>query len=241
MIRRPRRSVPAVVVALAVFALCLVTVISLIQRLTGGRELVSYDALAIRLHDIEWTDAIVAVVGVVAMALGLLLLVAALLPGRPVVVPLADLDGSAAGVTRRSVRSALAREVDALPGVAAHRIKVGRGKIRVAATHAHPAASDPAPAWSDLAPVDTGMAPVASAVPVSPVPAFLPEEPGAQPRSAPSPDGRADRVSTASRDSLRAGADDAVADTVSRALKRIGMADSRVRTQVRAARRGARR
>ncbi|AYF76675.1 hypothetical protein D7D52_25875 [Nocardia yunnanensis] len=134
MIRRPRRTGAAVVVALAVFALCLVTVISLIQKLTGGKELVSYDSVATRLHDIGWSDPIVAAVGAAVIVLGLLLLALALLPGRPVVLPLADLDGSAAGVTRRSVRAALTRELDGLPGVDARRIRVGRRTIRVAAT-----------------------------------------------------------------------------------------------------------
>src|SRR5205085_367138 len=106
-----------------------------------------------------------------------------------------------------SVRSSLVREVEGLPGVAARRIKVGRGKIRVSATHAHPA---------------------------------LPDDPGAS-LSALEPDGGGDRAGTGSHDSARGSADDAVVGAVSRVLERIGMADSRVRTRVREARRGARR
>ncbi|MEC3953573.1 DUF6286 domain-containing protein [Nocardia sp. CDC153] len=217
MIRRPRRTAPAVVVALAVFALCLVTVISLIQKLTGGRELVSYDSVATRLHGIEWNDAIVPVVGAVVIVLGLLLLGAALLPGRPVVMPLAEVDGSAAGVTRRSVRSTLAREVNGLPGVAARRIRVGRGKIRVSATHADlgPVAADPVPAASGT------------------------EDAAAQPLSALAPGGVDARSGGGSHGPARGGADDVVMETVSRVLQRIGLADSRVRTRMRGARRGA--
>ncbi|MFI1912420.1 DUF6286 domain-containing protein [Nocardia sp. NPDC020380] len=138
MIRRPRRAVPAVLVAVALFAVCLLTVISLIQKLTGDRQLVSYDSVATRLHDTWWTDGAVLAAGVVAIVVGLILLVLALLPGRPVVVPLAELDGTAAGVTRRSVRSTLVHEVNALPGIDSRRIRLGRKNIRVKATSVHP-------------------------------------------------------------------------------------------------------
>lgn len=147
MIRRPRRVWPAALVALAVFALCLVAAISLIQKLTGGNELVSYDSVATRLHGIYWTDPVVLTIGIVALVLGAFLLALAVLPGRPVLLPLSEMDGSTAGVARRSVRSTLAREVNTLPGIDAGRIALSRKRIRLKATSAHP--TDIAPPAAD--------------------------------------------------------------------------------------------
>ncbi|UGT41670.1 DUF6286 domain-containing protein [Nocardia yamanashiensis] len=127
MIRRSRRAGVATVVALALVALCVAVIVSLAQRLSGNREFVSYDSLAARLHGTEWGDPLVFGVGAAVALLGLALLVAAVLPGRAVVVPLRPLDGDAAGIERRSLRSALRRSADAVPGVSAARIKL-RGK-----------------------------------------------------------------------------------------------------------------
>ncbi|WP_405138615.1 DUF6286 domain-containing protein [Nocardia sp. NBC_01388] len=133
MIRRPRRVGPAVVVALALLALCVVTAVSLIGRLLGRSEVVSYDSVAHRLHDTHWSDGLVLGVGVAAAVAGVLLLALALLPGRPVVVALDEVDGSSAGVSRRSLRAALRRAAGAVHGVDSARVRVGSKKILVSA------------------------------------------------------------------------------------------------------------
>lgn len=106
MIRRPRRVVPAVLIALAALTLCVVVTVSLVGRLLGRTEVVSYDSIAQRMHDTHWGDGVVLDAGVAAAVLGLILLLLAVLPGRPVVVALDDVDGSAAGMSRRSLRAA---------------------------------------------------------------------------------------------------------------------------------------
>ncbi|MCU1640779.1 MAG: hypothetical protein JWN03_1054 [Nocardia sp.] len=133
MIRRPRRVGPAVVVALAVLALCVLTAVSLIGRLLGRSEVVSYDSIAHRLHDTRWSDGLVLGAGVAVVVVGAVLLVLALLPGRPVVVALDEVDGSSAGVSRRSLRAALRREAGAVHGVDSARVRLGSKKILVSA------------------------------------------------------------------------------------------------------------
>ncbi|WP_405493272.1 DUF6286 domain-containing protein [Nocardia sp. NBC_00511] len=213
MIRRPRRVWPAVLAALVIFALCLVAAISLIQKLTGGNQLVSYDSVATRLHGIYWTDPVVLTAGIVALVLGLFLLGLAVLPGRPVLLPLGEIAGSTAGVARRSVRSALAREVNALPGIDAGRIALSRKKIRLKATSVHP---------MDIAPPMAGPAnPGGSATAADPI----------------STDGAADpeRSSTPNAPD----AESAVRNSISRTLSRIGVAEPAVRTRIHEARKEA--
>ncbi|MBL1076418.1 hypothetical protein JK358_18635 [Nocardia sp. 2] len=104
MIRRPRRVGTATALAAALLALSVATIVSLVQRLSGARQFVSYDTVATRLHDIHWGDTVVLTAGIIVAALGLLLLALALTPGRAVVVPLEPMDGSDAGIDRRSLR-----------------------------------------------------------------------------------------------------------------------------------------
>ncbi|MFJ4655691.1 DUF6286 domain-containing protein [Nocardia sp. NPDC088792] len=222
MIRRPRRAVPALLVALALFAVCILTAISLIQKLTGDRQLVSYDSVATRLHDTGWTDGVVLAVGVAAIVLGLILLVLALLPGRPVAIPLADLDGTAASVTRRSMRSMLAREVNALPGIDARRVGLGRKNIRVTATSVHPAVAAAGPGPSD--------GPVGSEV-------SAPGTPGVWSAEAVAAEAVSDGAIAVP---VERSAEVVVGEAVSRALGRIGVEGAALRTRVRAARKGGR-
>lgn len=127
-------------IALSVLTLCVVVVVSLVGRLLGRTELVSYDSVAQRMHDTHWSDGVVLGAGMVAAVIGLLLLLLAALPGRPVVVALDDIDGSAAGISRRSLRAALRREAGAVHGVDKARIRLGRKQILVSARTARAAA-----------------------------------------------------------------------------------------------------
>lgn len=242
MIRRPRRAVPAVLVALALFAVCLLTVISLIQKLAGDRQLVSYESVATRLHDTGWTDGVVLAVGVAAIVLGLALLVLALLPGRPVAIPLADLDGTAASVTRRSMRAALTREVNALPGIDVRRVGLGCKKIRVTATSAHPTvAAGPASGGDHSLPGESASAQrrISAGPPDRSVPAGStvsgPGMPGVR-----SAEVLAAEVVSEGAVAVPAGkpAEGVVGEAVSRALGRVGVEGAALRTRVRAARKG---
>ncbi|WP_043659538.1 DUF6286 domain-containing protein [Nocardia thailandica] len=136
MKRRPRRIVPAVLVATALGALAVLVAVTLVQRLTGTHELVSYDSVATRLHTTAWDSAWVLAGGIVAVVLGLLLLAAALLPGRAVVVPLEAEDEVEAGITRRSLRHAIADAAAGVDGLDRARVRLRAKKIRVSG-HTH--------------------------------------------------------------------------------------------------------
>ncbi|WP_084514326.1 DUF6286 domain-containing protein [Nocardia acidivorans] len=131
--RRPRRVVPAVLLALAVLAVCVVAVISLTGRLVGRSELVSYDSLADRLHGTHWSDAAVLGAGIAIAGAGLVLLLIAVLPGRPVVIALDEVGDSPAGLARRSLRADLRRAAASVHGVESPRVHLGDKKIRVSA------------------------------------------------------------------------------------------------------------
>ncbi|MGY2062279.1 DUF6286 domain-containing protein, partial [Nocardia gipuzkoensis] len=88
MRRSPRRVIPAVLVALVLLAACVTVVVSLIQRLTGATEFISYDGVMNRLHEISWADSRGLAAGVAGAAVGLVLLGLAVLPGRSILVPL---------------------------------------------------------------------------------------------------------------------------------------------------------
>ncbi|MCM6776348.1 DUF6286 domain-containing protein [Nocardia sp. CDC159] len=140
MRRSPRRVAPAVLVALIGLACCAVVVLSLLQRLTGAGEFVSYDGVANRLHEITWADSRGLAAGLIAGVAGVALLALALLPGRSILVPLVADDEIAAGVGRRGLDAALRAAAQSVEGVRSARVRLRRKRVRITAkaSHAHP-------------------------------------------------------------------------------------------------------
>lgn len=133
MIRRPRRAGPAVVVAVLLLAVCVAVAVSLIQRLVGAHEFLSYDSVADDLHGMTWHDMPVLAVGIGAIVFGVGLLVLALWPGRADVLPLGADDGISAGVTRGGLRTALRSTAGSVDGVSSARIRLRRKAVKVSA------------------------------------------------------------------------------------------------------------
>ncbi|MGN2641731.1 DUF6286 domain-containing protein [Nocardia takedensis] len=131
MIRRPRRVTPAVLVALALLGLSVAVGVSLAQRLLDTSQYLSYDTVATELHARTWSDPLVLIVGIVVAVLGAALLVAALWPGRPAVLPLADGDDLRAGVSRGGLRTALRNAASTVDGVESPRVGVRRKVVTV--------------------------------------------------------------------------------------------------------------
>ena len=131
MKRRPRRALPAVVLALSLLALSVAVVWSLVQRLTGTGDHLSYDSVVTRLHVTPWDDRQVLIAGAAAVLAGLVLLTLAVLPGRAVVVPLSGADDFAAGVARRGLRAALRDAAQSVEGVRSARVRLHRNRVRV--------------------------------------------------------------------------------------------------------------
>ncbi|MBF6210210.1 hypothetical protein IU433_00210 [Nocardia puris] len=133
MIRRPRRAVPAALLALLLLAGCVAVGVWAGQRLAGTREYVSYDRIATELHGITWNEVPVLIAGIAAVVVGLLLLAVAVLPGRALLLPLAEEQGLRGGVTRSGLRTALQETATGMDGVRKARIKVKRKGVKVSA------------------------------------------------------------------------------------------------------------
>lgn len=147
MIRRPRRSIPAIIVAVVLLALCVPTAISVIQSLLGQTPLISLSTLLGATSAQTWDGAATIVVAIVIAVIGLILLFAAIRPGKPTVLPLTAMvgeDGRAgaeAGVRRASLAKDLSAAAGAVPGVSTAKVNAGRRTMTAQVTVA---ASDPA-------------------------------------------------------------------------------------------------
>ncbi|EOD59782.1 DUF6286 domain-containing protein [Amycolatopsis vancoresmycina] len=122
---------PAALTALVVLAVCTLVTTALVQRLLGQRPVLSYDAVAARVHATSWNELPVLVGGGAAVLAGCALLAAALLRGRPVVVALASAAGIDAGTPRHGLERSLRAAAESVDGVAAAGLRLGRRKVRV--------------------------------------------------------------------------------------------------------------
>lgn len=130
MIRRPRRSIPATVTAVVLLAVCVVVAVCAVQLALGEPALINFTALTQAAHETQWTDLAAAIAGGVAVLLGLLLVLAAIVPGKSLTLALAT-DESAvdAGISRASLRTAL-RAAARVDGVVGAVIRLRRKQIR---------------------------------------------------------------------------------------------------------------
>ncbi|WP_410567564.1 DUF6286 domain-containing protein [Amycolatopsis sp. cmx-4-61] len=138
MKRRPRRSVPALLTALVLLAACVLVCVSAVQLILGERPWISYETVAATLHNLRWTDVQPALAGGFLAVAGLVLLLAAVMPGAATVLPV---DGPFhSGVARGSYRSALRAAVAGVDGVSGARVKLRsrRVKVRVTTTRTRP-------------------------------------------------------------------------------------------------------
>jgi hypothetical protein len=125
--RRPRRSIPATLTAVVLLAACALVAVVAVQMLLGEAPWIRYDTVAGTLHDLRWSDLATAVIGGVAVLLGLILLLAAVLPGSLTVLPLrGELDS---GASRRSYRSTLRAAVSTVDGVSNATVKLKSRKV----------------------------------------------------------------------------------------------------------------
>lgn len=134
MIRRPRRTVPATLVALVILAAAVLVVITCIQVIAGRAPLIPFATIAGFAEDTAWNDPVSLVVGAGLAGIGLVLLVCALLPGRSRVVPLTEDDeNTQTAVTRRSLAHDLAEHVRRADGITSAGVTVGARAVRVTA------------------------------------------------------------------------------------------------------------
>ncbi|SEF38436.1 hypothetical protein SAMN05421837_12167 [Amycolatopsis pretoriensis] len=127
MKRRPRRSTPAVLAALVLLAASVGAAVAAVQLILGQRPWIGYDSVAGWLHAQHWNDLVPAVAGGVAVLLGLILVLAAVLPGKLTVLPLRGQPES--GASRRSYRSTLRAAASGVDGVSGTKLTVNRRKV----------------------------------------------------------------------------------------------------------------
>lgn len=132
MIRRPRRTVPAVIVGLILLAAAVVVVISCIQLIVGNAPLIPFTAVGRFAADASLDDPAVLIGGAVLALVGVVLLVCALLPGTPQVLALAESnDHTDAGVARQSLARDLTAHARAADGITGARVAVGARTVTV--------------------------------------------------------------------------------------------------------------
>ena len=135
MIRRPRRSAPASVVALVLLAVCVVVAVAVIQALLGQPPLVRLDQVLSLTAAQRWNSGATIAVAVVVAVVGLVLVLVSIRPGRPTVLPLAritDRDGapvSDAGVRRRTLAKDLTAAASGVVGVSKATVDARRGSV----------------------------------------------------------------------------------------------------------------
>ncbi|OLR93275.1 DUF6286 domain-containing protein [Actinokineospora bangkokensis] len=135
MKRRPRRSTPAVLVALVLLAASVLVGVSAVQQLLGEPTWISYDSAARALNGLRWNDTAVLIAAGAVGLVGAVLLLSAVTPGRPTVLPLAEgAGGIDSGVSRRSYRSTLRRAAASVDGVTGAAVSVTARAVKAVVT-----------------------------------------------------------------------------------------------------------
>lgn len=135
MIRRPRRSLPATIVALVILAVCVLVIVAVVQSLLGQTPFLSLAQLLGVTSSQTWSGVGTVIAAIVLAVLGLILLLAAIRPGTPTVLPLRALvdgdggRGATAGVRRNTLAKDLTATARAVPGVTNADVSARLGRI----------------------------------------------------------------------------------------------------------------
>jgi hypothetical protein len=132
---RPRRTIPAVIVAILLLVVTVLGAIEVISYLFNNPAgVVPADRLAEQGRETAWNDALTITVAVIIGLFGLLLLVIALWPGRPRAVALAsDRPGVVMAIGEADLARLVARAATDVDGVDHASAQVRRGHIAVRA------------------------------------------------------------------------------------------------------------
>ncbi|RBQ14261.1 hypothetical protein DP939_41325 [Spongiactinospora rosea] len=133
---RPWRRWPAVIASVVLMALGIIAAIEIISALFGGAaRVVPYEPLWRWATSAHWNEPAMLTGAAVAALLGIILLLAALIPGRPRFVPLRSGDRDLImGMQRRSFTNAVRHAVEDVDGVREAKARLRRGRVRVTAT-----------------------------------------------------------------------------------------------------------
>ncbi|MFP5071877.1 DUF6286 domain-containing protein [Pseudonocardia nantongensis] len=147
MIRRPRRSPAAGLVALVLLAVCVLVAVACVQLLLGRPPVISFADLGAVAAGSSPRDPLFLAVSGVLVFLGLVLLLVAIRPGTPTVLPLGTPEGAPkgtasvdTGILRRSLDRALSDAATGVDGVAkaGARSRGRRATVTARASHGEP-------------------------------------------------------------------------------------------------------
>lgn len=132
--RRALASVVVGVVVLAAAVLATITAIQLYMHRGGATAVGDVTTYAGNLHDVRWSDVGILVAGIVLAAIGVLVLLAGLIPAKKTLLRLADPDEQTlAGITHGGLRSDMVATALAIDGIVEAKAKVGRRRVRIKA------------------------------------------------------------------------------------------------------------
>ncbi|GAA2757410.1 DUF6286 domain-containing protein [Actinopolymorpha rutila] len=133
---RPRRVLPATIVALVLAVVAALVAVEVIGGLFGSPPgLLPVDGLSALGRETRWNDALPFVVCGAGILLGLLLLFLAVKPGRPRAVVLASADPQVVmGIESAGMSRHLARAAESVPGVSSAQVAVSARRVRVVAS-----------------------------------------------------------------------------------------------------------
>lgn len=129
----PRRVLPSVVTAALLAAAAIILAIEVVGALVGRPPgVLPVGRLASLGRSLHWDDWLVLAIASFLAALGLLLLLLALRPGRLRAIPLRSGDANVVlGIARPDLRRYVARAAESVDGVDRARVKVRRHRVRV--------------------------------------------------------------------------------------------------------------
>jgi hypothetical protein len=133
---RRRRTLPAVAVAAVAAAAGVTVVIDVIAVATVHHSLVwPYEQMAQLLRENTWNTTAVLAISAGTAFIGILLLIAAVTPGRERLPALTTDDPDViAGTTQRSLRRTLTEAATNVDGIANAHVTIGRRRVKVTAT-----------------------------------------------------------------------------------------------------------
>lgn len=132
---RSHRTIPAVVAAAVLTAISVLAAVEIISALLGRpARIIPYDRVLTWARTTPWNDRSVIIVAAIITALGLLLLLIALIPGRTRYVPLRSHDPDLIiGMRRRSLTRALENAAGRVAGVRDARVRMRGDNVQVLA------------------------------------------------------------------------------------------------------------
>ncbi len=132
---RPRRVLPAVIVATLLAVAGILTATMVISALAGHHDVLFATAAAQAGRQLHWDDQATLAISAAAAAIGITLIVLGLAPGRGTMVAIASPDPqTVTGITRYGLRSYLAAAATEVDGISRARVKIRTRRIRVRAS-----------------------------------------------------------------------------------------------------------